>query len=196
MDPIQFRYLLKYEEIQEAYELAYHRSLRQGRWGGVLLILVGVLVPLVDWKDLSVIGFTMVLVGVYILVRSSQDLRKWYEHEKIGSETYEATIDDVGITLKGSTSTAQYGWSHFSGYRTSQKTVVLFHCQSYVALPVSELPSQSLCDLTALVATHLKPLPEPGKPTTLQIVFVLCVLALSVFFLTIALRNYIHINQR
>jgi hypothetical protein len=101
LDPIQFRYALKYEEIREAYELAHHRSLRQGRWGGVLLILVGVVVPLVDWKDLSVIGFTMVLVGAYLLVRNSQDLRKWYEHKKIGTETYEAAIDDAGLHTQG-----------------------------------------------------------------------------------------------
>lgn len=192
-DPIQFRYALGYQEIREAFELANRSSLRQTRWGGILLILIGGIVAVIDWNNLSAVGFVMVLMGIYVLVRSVRDLRKWYDRENPQAHTYEASITDTGVTVKGSTSTGQYDWAYFTGYRNTASATILFHDKSYTVLPNSALSPDALSNLHSVIATHLKPLPDTiEKVTKLQVFFVVTVLALAIFFLADAVRNLLN----
>src|SRR5215813_12251476 len=183
-EPIQFRYVLGYQEIREAYELAHKASLRETRWGGGLLIVIGGIVAVVDWNNLSSVGFVMSLMGVYVLVRSVRDLRKWYNRENLHAQTYEATISGTGMTVKGSTSAGQYDWAHFDGYRNTATATVLFHDKTYTVLPNSGLSPDALSKLHSVIAAHVKPLPDTvEKVTKLQVFFVVTVLALAIFFL-------------
>ena len=158
-----------------------------------MLIVIGGVVAIVDWKNLASVGLVMMLVAAYVLVRSVLDLRHWYDHEKVHADTYEATIADSGITVKGATSTGQYDWAHLTGYRNTPNITVVFHCKSYIALPNSGLSSQALADMRTVIASHLEPFPDTTeKVTKLQILFVVTVLALAIFFLGVAVRDHLN----
>ena len=184
LNAIQFSYLLTYREIQEAYEFGNRSKLRQARWGGALLIVIGGIVAAIDLKNLYAVGFVMMTAGAYTLVRSLRGLRRWYDREKIQGKTYEATIADTGIAIRGPKSTGQYEWAYFDRYRSTPNATVLFYGKRYIVFPNSALDLQGLENLREVIAKHLEPTSEVAeKPTKLQIFLVLAVLGLAIYFL-------------
>jgi hypothetical protein len=175
--------------MREAYELAHRIKLREARWGSILLIVIGVTISLVSGKNHYPLAVTLILVGGYLMVRSKVEVRRLCENVT-RMDAYEATVSEAGVTVKGATSTGQYDWAHFSGYRNTQNGTALFHCESFVVFPNSALSQEALADLRAAVSAHLKPLSDPvEKATSLQVFFVISILVLSIFFLATAVLD-------
>ena len=188
---VQFSFSLGYQELREAYDFAHRSELRLARYGGVLLIVVGGIVTVVDWKTLNAVGITMIFAGGYVLARNLRNLRKWYDDEKIQSAIFEATIAETGVVTKSATSSGQFEWNHFTGYRETPAAMVLFYAHNYITFPKSALAAQQLADLKAILAAHLEPVSDkPEKATKFQILVVIIVLALAVYFLVTSAEDF------